>query len=163
MYAFEMVFYCDRCSRAARKWWRGEGGAGVWWGEWMTHTLSSILRPCESLYQCYERVPHTAEIDGDSVLRDGCLETTSTKAITSSRKRNFCIETCHIKWTPSPRQRLHKLYTKHARVVACDANDTTQYRFFQPSTLTPSQSNTVYNLVAPSPLSRTNYDFRFRA
>jgi len=23
----------DRYPRAARKWWRGEGGTGVWWGD----------------------------------------------------------------------------------------------------------------------------------
>ena len=54
----------------------------------MTRTLSSVLRPCESLYQCYECVPlwntstYSRELlDEDALLRDGCLETTSTKTI----------------------------------------------------------------------------------
>ena len=40
LHALRMVFHYDRCSRAARKWWRGEGGAGVW-RRGMTRTLSS--------------------------------------------------------------------------------------------------------------------------
>jgi hypothetical protein len=28
----------DTCPREARKWWRGEGGTGVWWGDLMRDT-----------------------------------------------------------------------------------------------------------------------------
>jgi hypothetical protein len=34
----KMVVYWGRYPRAAKKWWRGEGGAGVWWGDLMRDT-----------------------------------------------------------------------------------------------------------------------------
>jgi hypothetical protein len=41
--AFRAVIYWDRYPRAARRWWRGEGGAGVWWGDLMRGTPFSEL------------------------------------------------------------------------------------------------------------------------
>jgi hypothetical protein len=36
--AFRVAIYWDPYPRAVRKWWRGEGGTGVWWGDLMSFT-----------------------------------------------------------------------------------------------------------------------------
>jgi hypothetical protein len=119
--AFRAVIYWDRHPRAVMKWWRGEGGAGVWWGDlvcailkkktvnnWQTSctvTVSRVQTTNPFLEHAFQKGKRlflpTLCLLNSSPSTSKALRGEASRAVLLPTRRSTPDTSCYLAWGPS--------------------------------------------------------------